>query len=275
MRLRVGAAAACLLSGVCTVPAGAAAERRLVVTGAGIAFGDVLVREATTLSWDNFSGDHRAITATYSGDYAGFVVQSANARSLLGGGILVRGRTVRIGGGWADPVTLVDDAATSLRLAPGRYRVVLISDGPAAVRVRVTKGRSLTVRASRRAAGITATRLDLDDLVPVGPVAVGNTRVPFTLTARGLVAGSFFSSPGDTAPAYVALCVRGRADPVEQPCDEGWFIYPGSAITTSSESREVTSSRPAGDYYFDYTETIAGPVVAAGNAFVVTFADAT
>ena len=251
-----------------------AATHRLVVSGTGLVYSDITVRQRTTLSWDNFETPHDAMTATFTGDYAGVVVQSGDAQhEVLGGAVLVRGRRVRMDGGYLDPVSVVDPVGTSLTLPPGRYRILLVSDGRAVVRMRMSAGRAMRVTATRRASGVAARRYGLADLLPVDPVAAGTTRVPFVLNPRGLAVGSFFTSPGDDAPTYAALCVR-RPTPVEYPCENGWYVHPGRSITASVEGRRHGNGGDPDDWVFDFTQGIAGPTVREGNAFVLVFDDA-
>src|SRR5687767_5016085 len=97
-------------------PSDAAADPRLVLSGSGYRYIDVTLRRETVLDFFNFLGDHKAMTASYRGDFAGFAVETGDARHrVIGGAVLVRGRVTRTAGGWPDPVGLTDDRSLTLR----------------------------------------------------------------------------------------------------------------------------------------------------------------
>lgn len=169
MRLALAAA---VLVGLTAVPA-PAAERDLLLLSRGTAAVEITLRAPASL-------DLRAMTFRTTGQVAGLAVLDARGE-LVGLSVNVR-RWVE---GAARPPAPVSTAPGPVRLPKGRYRLVVVSDGPADVRVRVpaTGALARTLRARHRVpAG--AELVDLRDL-PVGE----HVRRPAQLRRGGALVG--------------------------------------------------------------------------------------
>jgi hypothetical protein len=169
---RTWLALAALLVALTAVPA-PAAERDLLLLARGTAGVEVTLRAPAEL-------DLPAMTFRTSGQVAGLAVLDARGE-LVALSVNVR-RWVE---GAARPPAPVTTAAGPVRLAQGRYRLVVVTDGPADVRVRVpaTGGLARTLRARHRVpAG--AELVDLRD-VPVGE----HVRRPVGLRRGGALVG--------------------------------------------------------------------------------------
>ena len=133
-----------------------AAERDLLLLSRGTAAVEVTLRAPATL-------DLRAMTFRTTGQVAGVAVVVGRGE-LVGLSVNVR-RWVE---GAPRPPSPVSTAPGPVRLPPGRYRLVVVTDGPADVRVRVpaTGGLARTLRA-RSKVSAAAELVDLRD-VPLG-----------------------------------------------------------------------------------------------------------
>jgi len=161
-----------VLLGLLAAPA-PAAERDLLLLASGTAAVEIALRAPAEL-------DLRALTFRTTGQVAGLAVMDERGE-LVGLSVNVR-RWVE---GAARPPAPVSTAPGPLRLAKGRYRLVVVTDGPADVRVRVpaTGGLARTLHA-RHPVPAGAELVDLRD-VPVGE----HVRRPAALRRGGALVG--------------------------------------------------------------------------------------
>jgi hypothetical protein len=250
-------------------PGARAAEQagRITLSGTGSRYAEVTLRARTVLFFDNFFDNHDALTTETSGDYAGFVVETADrTHRVLGGAVLVRGFRTRVGDGWPSELTLTNTA--EITLAPGRYRFVLLADRSATVRIRTKQGvkGTLALRAMRAVGGVRALRAAASDNAVPGRAGVGMTRVPLPRPESGLSVAAFFISVG-AGPDYLEACVRMPSDPMT-PCGDG-----GSSVGREGSTMATmyhTSESLRGDRVVDWTDAVAGPDVRDRIAFVLT-----
>jgi hypothetical protein len=269
VRLSRAVAAGAILLATVARPVAAAPPTYVTISGGAMSYADVTFHRRTDLWFENVSGDHDQLTVAGGHDYAGVVVQTGDAaHHLVGGGVLVRGMRTRTAPDypWSFPVS----QAQALTLQPGRYRLVVVADAPATVRVRSRFGlpRSLALRASGHVGGIHAHRADMATMLP--PVVAADTsRAPFHMYQGGYVTSGFFESDAATVVAAKALCVRRPADPAT-PCDDGYFVDPVSLGSTSMVSYGFHPGDLApGDYAFDFTSFVVGADVRDRISFVL------
>lgn len=166
--IRAGAAAAAITFALAAVPASAAdVPSSWRVDGSGVVGGWVTLTAPTRL-------DLTRSVVTFAGSYAGFVVSSAN-------GDVSTGTLMWRAGADTFSFELGPDSVT---LPRGRYRVRLVSDRPASMRIALS-GRSPQrhVAVSRDA----TTKVAVSDETPVAGVPLMSSRQPLTATRRALV----------------------------------------------------------------------------------------
>lgn len=206
---------AAVLLAVLAVPA-PAAERDLLLLSRGTAAAEITLRAPAEL-------DLRAMTFRTTGQVAGVAVMDRRGE-LVGLSVNVR-RWVE---GAARPPAPVSTSPGPLRLPKGRYRLVVVTDGPADVRVRVpaTGPLARTLRLTHRVRA----RAELVDLrnVPVGE----RVRRPASLRRGGALVG--------------VLHERSTAHLVSTP--ELCFAAPGAADCSAAQGASallVGTTEPA------------------------------
>ena len=204
-----------------------AAERDLLLLSRGTAATEITLKAAAQL-------DLRAMTFRTTGQVAGVAVLDSRGE-LVGLSVNVR-RWVE---GAARPPAPVSTSPGPLRLAKGRYRLVVVTDGPAEVRVRVpaTGPLARTLRLTHRVpAG--AELVDLRD-VPLGE----HVRRPVALRRGGALVGVLhhrstahlastpevcFAEPGATdcsAAQGTSAVLVGTTEPADGFSRLGVFVY--------------------------------------------------
>lgn len=157
-RVALVLAAASLVLGL--APAAASAPPVLRVAAAGTLEAPLVLTRPAVL-------DPARMTTSGSGRIAGFAVLRSTGE-LVGAEARVEGWTHTAG---ADRVVRVATHDGTLRLAPGRYRLVVFADGPVQVSVPVASGSGQSLRATRP----TTARARLMDLTSL-PVVAGAVR---------------------------------------------------------------------------------------------------
>jgi hypothetical protein len=190
-RLSLFAALLCALS-FFAVPSFAAADEGILVRGSRTAWVDVYVYSTATIAPAD-------IRFTRRGSFAGFFLSPAPANRPTVGA-LVMPRVGATGGTQSELMKLGE----SWDVAPGKYRLFLITDGPAEIFVPI-QGQGLRGHAPTHRAPLTVHRTDFD--VPAG--SPGDVRqYPVRLRDRSLVvAAGAASSSSLTAVDQVAACV--------------------------------------------------------------------
>lgn len=225
------ALAAALLVGLTAVPA-PAAERDLLLLAHGTAAVEVVLRAPAEL-------DLRAMTFRTTGQVAGLAVMDVRGE-LVGLTVNVR-RWVE---GTSRAPAPVSTSPGPVQLAAGRYRLVVVTDGPADVRVRAPAKGPLarTLRATHRVpAG--AELVDLRD-VPVGE----HVRRPATLRRGGALVGVLherstahlastpelcFAEPGAadcSAAEGTSAVLVGTTEPADGFSRLGVFLYGDAGV---------------------------------------------
>lgn len=221
----------CALSLLAT-PSSAAGDEGILVRGSRTSWVDVYVYTNATIAPAD-------IEFTRGGSYAGFFLSPAPAdRPTVGA--LVMPRVGATGATQNDVMKL----GASWEVHPGRYRLFLITDGPAEVFVPIP-GQGFRGHAPTRAAPIATHRADFD--VPAG--SPGSTRtLPITLGARSLVvAAGVASSTSLTAVDQMAACVSSDAGcssyslSVRAPFARAWTY--GAALTAPGHYNGVLDVR--------------------------------
>lgn len=252
----------------------AAPTGRLVITGNGMRYADIVLSSRTSLVFDN--GDAPgSFGATYRGDYAGFALATGDASNrILAGALLVRG--------WVSPIVPSYRVGavigrSRLTVAPGRYRVYLFSDGPAEVSVLASSGlpKALRVSAVKPAAGMSATRVDVPGTFPAGG-GYGTASVPIAQTARGLVTVAAYSSGEKYTASDTAFCIRSSEAP--SPCLEGDGGMGASAPSDGGAWTNWTytpNEISPGRYTVDIADTTVAGRADVRSGFVITIPNAT
>ncbi len=215
--MRRAALLAALGSALLAAPA-PAAERDLLVTSRGTAGVEISLRAPAEL-------DLRAMTFRTTGQVVGLAVMDQRGE-LVGMTVNVR-RWVE---GAAQPPGPVSTSPGPLRLQKGRYRLVVVTDGPAEVRVRVPATGSLarTVHATHRVSAAA----DLVDLREVP--ADEHVRRPVSLRRGGALVG--------------VLHARSTAHVASTP--EVCFVEPGAADCSAGQGTSavlVGTTEPVDD----------------------------
>lgn len=185
----------CALS-LLAVPSRAAGDEGILVRGSRTSWVDVYVYANATLAPAD-------IEFTRRGSFAGFYLSPAPAdRPTVGA--LVMPRVGATGATQNDVMKLGE----SWEVHPGKYRLFLVTDGPAEVFIPIA-GQGFRGYAPTRTAPLAAHRADFD--VPAG--STGSARsLPIALRSRSLVvAAGVATSPSLTAVDQVAACVTADA----------------------------------------------------------------
>ncbi|HEU0132657.1 MAG TPA: hypothetical protein VFQ85_16860 [Mycobacteriales bacterium] len=259
-RVRVLAAAAAVLLGTAVAPARAATPPgRIVVSGNGTRYVDVTFRTPVALHLEGTS----RVTAAFTGDYAGLAVETGDAaHELVGGAVLVRGR---FDSRSPERYLFRLRQVTYLSLAPGRYRLVLLSDGNAEVSVSaegVAGTRRYVARGSVR--GVAASRTDVTVPVEVDPGA-GIAAVPVTQPRRGILLVGL-ATTSHVAPGWGVhvqrFCVS--RDDLETSCVTG---TPNPTVDGVSVVQTIFDPQrlPHGDYTASATAFGADPAGAGAR----------
>lgn len=201
--MRRAAWVAALLLALPAAPA-PAAERDLLLLSDGTGAVEVTLRSAADL-------DLEKLTIRTTGQVAGLAVMNQHG-DLVAASVQVR-RWVE---GAPRPPAPVHTNPDPVRLQPGRYRLVVVTDGPADVRVRVP------------ATGALARTLRADARVPAGARLVDLREVP---------SGEFARVPARLRPGGATIGVlheRTTARVVSQP--ELCFARPGADDCTDADS---------------------------------------
>ncbi|HEX8001929.1 MAG TPA: hypothetical protein VF519_04460 [Mycobacteriales bacterium] len=190
-RVSLLAALLCAL-GLLAVPSHGAGNEGILVRGSRTSWIDVYVYTTATIAPAD-------IEFSRKGSYAGFFLSPAPANRPTVGA-LVMPRVGATGETQNDVMKLGE----SWDVAPGMYRLFLVTDGPAEVFVPI-QGQGFRGYAPTRRAPVSVHRADFD--VPAG--SAGEVRqLPVALRDRSLVvAAGIASSPSLTAVDQVAACV--------------------------------------------------------------------
>ena len=222
-----------LLLGLLAAPA-PAAERDLLLVGDGTGAVEITLRAPASLDLD-------AMTFRTTGQVAGLAIMDARGE-LVAASVNVR-RWVEGAARPPDPVATTPPGPTSL--PAGRYRLVLVTDGPAQVRVRVpaTGGLARTLRASARVPA-SAELIDLRDVPPEE-----HTRRALSLRRGGA--------------AIAVLHERSTAHVASLP--EVCFAGPGAADCSAGEgaSAVLVGQTAVGDGFSRLAVFLYGDAVAA------------
>ena len=181
----------CALS-LLAVPSSAAGDEGILVRGSRTSWVDVYVYSTATIAPAD-------IEFTRRGSFAGFFLAPAPANRPTVGALVMP----RVGA-TGDTQSNVMKLGESWDVAPGKYRLFLLADGPAEVFVPIP-GQGFRGWAPTRAAPLAVHRTDFD--VPAG--STGEVKqYPLNLRARSLVvAAGIASSTSLTAVDQVAACV--------------------------------------------------------------------
>jgi len=194
-RVSLLAALLCALS-LFAVPSSAAGDEGILVRGSRTAWVDVYVYSTATIAPAD-------IRFTRRGSFAGFYLSPAPANRPTVGA-LVMPRVGATGESQSELMKLGE----SWDVAPGKYRLFLITDGTAEIFVPI-EGQGLRGHAPTHRAPLTVHRADFD--VPPGSPGVVR-QYPVRLRDRALVvAAGVASSPSLTAVDQVAACVTSDA----------------------------------------------------------------
>lgn len=190
-RVSLLAALACVLS-LLGLPSSAATNEGIIVRGHRTTWIDVYVYSTATIAPAD-------IRFTRRGSFAGFFLSPAPANRPTVGG-MVMPRVGATGETQADVIKLGE----SWDVAPGMYRLFLLTDGPAEIFVPI-EGQGLRGHTPRAHAPLSLRPVEFD----VAAGSTGETRqYPLSLRARSLVvAAGVASSPSLTAVDQVAACV--------------------------------------------------------------------
>lgn len=212
-----------------------AADRDLLLLAGGTAAVEITLRAPAQL-------DLGAMTFRTSGQVAGLAVMDVRGE-LVGAAVNVR-RWVE---GAARPPAPVSTSPAPIRLPAGRYRLVVVTDGPADVRVRVpaTGALARTLRATARVPAGARLR-DLRD-VPLGE----HSRTPVRLRHGGALIG--------------VLHERSTAHLASLP--EVCFAVPGAADCSTAEgtSAVLVGTTSVGDSFSRLAVFLYGDQAGSGR----------
>jgi hypothetical protein len=174
---------------------------------------------------------------------AGFLISQLDGTPLLGR-LVVRG--VGLGPDEALPLWFTDDKD----LRPGRYRITVVADAPAVVRVPWSASISRTVRVAGPAHVFAALASSSTPSMGPGGAPVGHVAIPVPAGSYHLAtlfdfkqATASQASTDEQCISATAICAAGGGD-----SSQGWVLTPGSggAGTASYGTAYTPADVPAG-----------------------------